>query len=103
MSKSKDSSSKSLVSSNGTSASNSNYTSESEDLGASYWMPLNLSQLSKSKQAEALERPDVCRLELPQISQKNLLHRKADIDDFKACMDSPTVLPAFLELYVKFQ
>jgi len=31
------------------------------------------------------------------------LHRKADISDFKACIDNPTVLAPFLELYVKFQ
>jgi hypothetical protein len=49
-----------------------------------------------------IKEPGVMKLELPNICQKNLLHRKADLDDFKACMDSPTVLPAFLELYVKF-
>jgi len=68
----------------------------------SYWMPINLSRLSKSAAEKVLQEQDVKRLDLPQISQKNLLHRKADLEDFKACIDNPTVLPAFLELYVKF-
>jgi len=49
-----------------------------------------------------LKKSEIKRLDLPQISQKNLLHRKATLDDFKACVDKPTVLPPFIELYVKF-
>ena len=65
---------------------------EADDLTKSYWMPLNFEDMSKSAIEKEIKSPDVKRLDLPQISQKNILHRKADIDDFKACVDAPTVL-----------
>jgi hypothetical protein len=64
-------------------------------------MPLTKSQVSKLDPSNL--QPEIKKLQLPQISQKHILHKKADIEDFKACQDSPTVLPQFLELYVKFQ
>ena len=70
------------------------------DLSQSYWMPLSKSQVGQLDPTHL--QPEIKKLELPQISQKHILHKKADIEDFKACQDSPTVLPAFLELYVKF-
>ena len=42
------------------------------------------------------------QLDLPQISQTNLLHRKANLNDFKLSIDNPTVLPPYIELYVRF-
>jgi hypothetical protein len=65
-------------------------------------MPVNISKMSKKEIEELTLNSEIRKLDLPQISQKNILHRKADIEDFKASIDSPTVLPAFLELYVKF-
>ena len=80
----------------------SNRASELDDLKSSYWMPVSHDNFTKSQLDEMVRRNEIKKLDLPQISQKNLLHRKANLDDFKASIDKPTVLPPFIELYVKF-
>ena len=75
---------------------------ELDDLKSSYWMPVSHENFTTSQLDEMVRRNEIKKLDLPQISQKNLLHRKANLDDFKASIDKPTVLPPFIELYVKF-
>jgi hypothetical protein len=76
---------------------------EVDELKSSYWMPVTHDNYTQSQLEEMVRTNEIKKLDLPQISQKNLLHRKATLDDFKASIDKPTVLPPFIELYVKFQ
>ena len=71
-------------------------------LKSSFWMPVETDGLSEEQMKQLLDEPDVHSMELPQISQSNLLHRKANLNDFKMSIDNPTVLPPYIELYVRF-
>jgi len=67
-------------------------------------MPVETGKMSEEQIKEMqAEDPGIHKIGLAKISQSNLLHRKANVNDFKDSIDNPTVLPPYIELYAKFQ